>query len=289
MTDKSNIKVFATDLDDTLLHTDLTIAPFDAFMLNKLQQSGVHVVLASGRMCFDIQRTFDKIGLDKTDAYTVGGGGGEVVKVSTSEQLFSKHVSLEAAEIVTKYAKEHNYCAELYFDSTTILGTQTNKHHQYHAWSVNLKDRRVTYEEYLEACKTQRPLKLFIVEDPDIISTKVIPELSQLLPPTERTLITNPFFCEIIPKDGSKSVGLSWLSENVYKCTMANVFTMGDGGNDFEMIRDAGCSAVPSNANAEVKSVAKRVLDWSHEENAVGRAIDDFFFNGEEYPRFKRD
>lgn len=45
-------KVLATDLDNTLLTSEITIAEFDKKMLVELQKCGVNIVMISGLLLF---------------------------------------------------------------------------------------------------------------------------------------------------------------------------------------------------------------------------------------------
>ena len=48
-----SIKIVASDLDDTILRTDLTFHPFDVKMLKEVEARGIHVVFSSGLTTFD--------------------------------------------------------------------------------------------------------------------------------------------------------------------------------------------------------------------------------------------
>ncbi|KAK2959196.1 putative Cof-type HAD-IIB family hydrolase [Blattamonas nauphoetae] len=283
---KNQIKVFAVDLDDTLFQPDLTIAPFDAHMLCKLQQSGVHVAFSSGRMAFDIRPRYISAGLSLDNAYAVGGGGGEVVRLSDKKKVFCSSVDEETIRTMFTYGKEHNFCCEFYSEEGVILYTTDNKAHDYHMSILTIKDVKVSYEEIIERAIKEKPLKLFITEDPETIEHKVIPDIRARLNASSRAIITKPEFCEVLNVDVSKSTALSFYCENILGCTIANCFAMGDGGNDIEMLRDSGFSAAPANSTDGAKAVAKITLPWKNTDNAVGRAIDAVFFDGQEFDKF---
>ena len=43
-------KIAALDLDETLLHSDMTISEYSRNVIRQVQQKGIHVVIATGRM-----------------------------------------------------------------------------------------------------------------------------------------------------------------------------------------------------------------------------------------------
>jgi hydroxymethylpyrimidine pyrophosphatase-like HAD family hydrolase len=100
-----SIKLFACDLDDTLLKNDLSVDKYDKEMLKLLQNIGVKVVLCSGRICFSIKKKFEEIGLDAENTYLVGMGGCEIVKASTMENIYKKTLSLKTLSVIIDYCK----------------------------------------------------------------------------------------------------------------------------------------------------------------------------------------
>ncbi|MGD9605397.1 MAG: Cof-type HAD-IIB family hydrolase [Bacilli bacterium] len=63
---------------------------------------------------------------------------------------------------------------------------------------------------------------------------------------------------DIIPKQASKGRGMIRLVNHL-QMDMANVIAIGDGDNDYEMVRDAGMGVAMGNATEKVKSVAKYI------------------------------
>ncbi len=59
-----NIKLVAIDLDDTLLRDDLTISQFSRDTLQQVQEAGVTVTLATGRMLPSARPYAEQLGFD---------------------------------------------------------------------------------------------------------------------------------------------------------------------------------------------------------------------------------
>ncbi|KAH7830111.1 putative haloacid dehalogenase-like hydrolase [Monocercomonoides exilis] len=276
--------VLATDLDGTLLRSDQSISQFDASMLFKLQEGGVNVVFASGRTSFDVINRYEKLGLRRENAYVIGTAGCEIVKISDRSLLYTNGLTAEVVPIAVDFCKANNYNIEFYYKTTHLVCTKLNKHHDYHARVTDLQTTVISYEEMKERCIKSPPMKFLITEDPELVSTKIIPSLKELLPPSAKPVRTEPFYCEVIPSSEGKAHALEWLCENIFHCSMENVLSVGDSGNDVDMLLSCGGSYCPSNASDAAKEVAKHISTYSNEENCVGQMINSVFFENKYKP-----
>ena len=70
----------------------------------------------------------------------------------------------------------------------------------------------------------------------------------------------SPLFTDVIPRGGSKSVGIDKILES-YGIRLDETMAFGDGGNDITMLKHVGISVAMGNAEDDVKQVAKYVTD----------------------------
>lgn len=71
-------KAVAMDLDDTLLTSDLQISEETKQTLLQCQKDGMHVILASGRPIYAIEKYAKELELEKYGGYIVGFNGAAV-------------------------------------------------------------------------------------------------------------------------------------------------------------------------------------------------------------------
>lgn len=68
----------------------------------------------------------------------------------------------------------------------------------------------------------------------------------------------NPYFCDIIPDDSDKSLGIIRMAE-YFGIHVEQTMAFGDGGNDVGMIRAAGIGVAMGNATEEARNAADHI------------------------------
>ena len=81
-----------------------------------------------------------------------------------------------------------------------------------------------------------------------------------------------PFFVEVLAPNVCKGGTLRKLCEKI-GIGMEDTVAFGDGDNDIDMIRDVGCGIVMVNGRDVVKEVAKRVTEFTNEEDGVAKML----------------
>ena len=81
-------KLLVLDVDGTLLNNQKEISPRTLAALLKVQQMGVHIVLASGRPTNGVMPIAEKLELNHYGGYILSYNGGQIINVQTGELLF---------------------------------------------------------------------------------------------------------------------------------------------------------------------------------------------------------
>ncbi|ORX46210.1 hypothetical protein BCR36DRAFT_585355 [Piromyces finnis] len=91
---------------------------------------------------------------------------------------------------------------------------------------------------------------------------------------------SNINFIEYMPPNTNKGTGLAQLNEylNIKK---EEIIAFGDGGNDIELLQNAGWSVAMENANEKLKSIAKFVTK-SNSEDGVVDVLEKIFLRDEQ-------
>lgn len=84
----------------------------------------------------------------------------------------------------------------------------------------------------------------------------------------------NPLFTDIVPRGGSKQVGMEKLLAH-FGIRREECMAFGDGGNDIPMLRYAGIGVAMGNASEEVKAAADYVTS-SVDEDGIAMALRHF-------------
>ena len=78
-------KLLVLDVDGTLLNNQKEISPRTLAALLKVQQMGVHIVLASGRPTNGVMPIAEKLELNHYGGYILSYNGGQIINVQTGE------------------------------------------------------------------------------------------------------------------------------------------------------------------------------------------------------------
>ncbi|MDL2254794.1 HAD hydrolase family protein, partial [Bacteroidales bacterium OttesenSCG-928-J16] len=84
----------------------------------------------------------------------------------------------------------------------------------------------------------------------------------------------SPLFTDIIPKGGSKWIGIEKVLEH-FGIAPDETMAFGDGGNDVEMLRNAGIGVAMQNAEMGVQQAADYVTT-SVDDDGIANALRHF-------------
>lgn len=107
-------KLLVLDVDGTLLNNQKEISPRTLAALLKVQQMGVHIVLASGRPTNGVMPIAEKLELNHYGGYILSYNGGQIINVQTGELLFEKRIDPEWIPYFEKKAKKNDFAIFTY-------------------------------------------------------------------------------------------------------------------------------------------------------------------------------
>ena len=112
------IKLIASDMDDTLLNCEHKISERNAKAIQSAIDNGVIFMLATGRMYCSARPHALNLGLD-VPLVTYNGA---LVKGSKSGEVFYEHkLNYDTALEVLAYCKEHKYYAQVYIGDDILV------------------------------------------------------------------------------------------------------------------------------------------------------------------------
>ncbi|MGM9760431.1 MAG: HAD-IIB family hydrolase, partial [Parabacteroides sp.] len=85
-------KLLVLDVDGTLLNSQKEISSRTLAALLKVQNMGVHIVLASGRSTNGVMPIAKQLELDKFGGYILSYNGGQIIQASDGKLLFEKRI-----------------------------------------------------------------------------------------------------------------------------------------------------------------------------------------------------
>lgn len=258
-------KLLVLDVDGTLLNDKKEITPRTLAALLKVQQMGVHIVLASGRPTFGVMPLAKALELDHYGGFILSYNGGEIFNVQTGELLYEKRINPEMIGYLEKKAKKNDFAIFTYHQDYIITDKPDNKHILQEA-ALN-KMRVIKADHFAEAIDFS-PCKCMLVGDDQEALTSLENHWTKRLNGVLDVFCSEPWFLEVVPQFINKGNTLGVLMEKL-SILPEEVVAIGDGVCDFTMLQLAGLGIAMGNAQDSVKVCADFVTAGNNEEGVA--------------------
>lgn len=263
-------KLLVLDVDGTLLTDEGLISKRTLAALRKAQQTGVVIVLASGRPLHGLLPLAEKLDLDKYGGYLLAYNGAQIVDMKAKENLLAKSIEKEVFPFIEKEANKHGVAMFTYTDAEVITNDQSNPYIQKEARinGMELKEYRP-----LAAAIDFNPRKCILVNDDLAEIKRLEQEFSMRLDGVMNVFRTEPYFLEIVPELIDKANALGFLLEAL-NMNPAKSLVIGNGVADYSMIQMAGLGVAMGNAIDSVKRCADFVTT-SNNEDGIALVVEE--------------
>lgn len=259
------IKMVATDIDGTILKWSFEFSPEVKKCIKELDESGIKLVLVTGRMHSSTTPVARELGLH-TPIVSYQGG---LIKDESGKTLYQKDLRPEYAKKIIKWARKNNVHLNLYLDDKLYVEHDNEIVKEY--TDGRFIDYTVCSFDDLNIENVNKLLAIDL-KDADKV-TGWVDELSREFPDLYIVKST-PFFCEIGSKDAKKSSGVKFLAD-MWGIKQEEILTIGDQNNDIELLKAGGIKVAMGNATEELKSYADYITDTVENDGFV-KAIEKF-------------
>ena len=115
----SHIQMVAIDCDETLLRSDNTVSEYTKGVLHRLQDKGIRITIATGRM----YQTAKPVGmsLQLGNVPMILFSGGLIQELESGRKLFERTVPLDTVQQIWKIASQYGWHIQSYVDDTATL------------------------------------------------------------------------------------------------------------------------------------------------------------------------
>jgi Cof subfamily protein (haloacid dehalogenase superfamily) len=263
-----------SDFDGTLVNHDGTITTENKQTITAYCENGGKFAISTGRLPGGILRRAQELGLQGAISCCQGS---IILDIQSQEVLYSDSIPNDVSIQI---------CEKL-----ESMGLHV---HAYDLWEYfcNKDDDALKLYERLTQTKanliTDKPLSQLIKEtglrsykflamvDPKD-SAAIIEELSKET--FEGCCVTKSgdYLVEVINAKNSKGTAAAFLSA-YYNVPIEKTVCIGDQWNDIPMIKAAGLGVAVKNADDKLKAQADVVIDYTNEESAVAKVIQQYGF-----------
>lgn len=265
-------KLLVLDVDGTLLNNQKEISPRTLAALLKVQQMGVHIVLASGRPTNGVMPIAEKLELNHYGGYILSYNGGQIINVQTGELLFEKRIDPEWIPYFEKKAKKNDFAIFTYHKDFILTDKPDNK---YVIQEANLNKMQIVGVDNFAEAVDFPPCKCMLASDDEEALIGLENHWKKRLDGVLDAFRSEPYFLEVVPQfiDKGNTLGVLMTKLSVLP---EEVIAIGDGVCDVTMLQLAGVGIAMGNAEDSVKACVDKTTLTNEEEGvavAVERAI----------------
>lgn len=259
-------RLLAIDLDGTLLPPDHIITQRTLDILHRATETGILLVIATGRVPIIIRSLLGKLPLN---APQITSNGATIIDIRTNDIMYEQFIP--ASNVLPAIdALRHLDLQLCYYTSKQLYMEKSFYDTQDSSYLENIAAVAI---DDLAKLSSQPCLKLGAYGDASTMREKRI-QLGNSFAGQLYVTQTSSQWLEILHPDVSKANALKFITK-LLDIRPEEVLAIGDNHNDIEMLRFAGLGIAMGNAHEEVKSVADYVT-LKNTEDGVAVALEKF-------------
>lgn len=254
-------RLLAADMDGTLLNEEGIITDYTEAIIRKVVQLGIVFVPVTGRANPALLKYSNSLPLN---GYAITYNGAEIFNCATNRA--TKKLSIDYAtfkqiiDIGNKYhitmliwCSNELYCNEL---------NDKTEHYQRICGVEPLPIKEIDDLRHLKITKV-----LWYADENTIQTMQVLLQGNSFIS-SINVFKSQPCFLEIVNSDVSKGKTLSFLA-NQLGIPRTEIFAIGDGQNDIDMLEYAGFAIAMGNADPLTKQVCDYITDTNNRDGAA--------------------
>jgi len=268
-----DIRLLVLDIDGTISGESNQVRPAVLEAIRSVQERGIRVAIATGRMFRSAQRFHEVIASDLPIIAYNGAWIQDPVDKKLHRQLsVAADICVDILDYLAAEPWRSQLHIHIYRDDELYVSESNDKIDAYQlrtGCKANLlKDLREIVDH--------SPTKLLAVCHHEGVSEKLVPEVQKRYTP-EQIYCTQSteFYVEFTSPIATKGQAVKFLTEEIMGLKPENVMAIGDNFNDKEMLQYAGIGIAMGNAPDNLKKVADYVTS-SVDEDGVAQAIAHF-------------
>lgn len=261
----TDYRLVAADLDGTLRAEREPFSPRVLAAIQRAQDGGVHVVMATGRMYLTALPFARELGLRSP---IVCDQGATIREWETNAVLFKETLPVHLARQIHAWAPDDLSVVVCMADSF-----YAPRHTDYVKRFVGEYHDHLHIVPDLAQSLDQDPEKIVFVNDIPVTS-RLLVELSDCFGKHAQVVQSYAHYVEITHPGVSKGKAVEWLAQR-WGIAREQVIAIGDQDNDRSMIEWAGLGVAIGNAVESVKAIANYIAP-SASEDGVADVIERF-------------
>ena len=281
------IRLFASDMDGTILKDHSTIHPDNVKMVRYLQEKNIPFIICTGRDFYQASLCLQPANLQ---CPIIGLNGAVIYK---EDGTILKEVTLSHEDTRTLIQKielhqnnwdmmTSNGIYSLHFEEKFAKKVEKFKNNHPELTPAELEEEIMKLRQLFEAIDVSSveevlanpSVKIYKILTSNDEQESALLEIRSFVDTQLPNLVATSSFktnIEVTHKDAQKGIALQYYA-NTLGISMDEVFAIGDNSNDVSMLKLAGYSVAMGNANQEAMATAKYQTD-DNKHGGVAKAI----------------
>jgi Cof subfamily protein (haloacid dehalogenase superfamily) len=258
------VRLIATDLDGTLLRSDMSVSPRTQRALRAVREAGIRIVLVSARGPLGVGRVADEVG---SDGFAICSNGAIVLDLASRAVIRHRRLAADVAVQMVRGLRAvlPNVCFATEIEAAFGLEPAFKG-----AWGDWEPPEGTRYADALELVTA--PVTKLMARDATCSVDDLAAAAREVAGDSAAVAISGKWVVEISAAGVNKAAALKELAAE-YGIDRADVVAFGDYPNDLPMLEWAGYSFAPANAHPDVLSQVDEVTE-SNDDDGVALAIE---------------
>ncbi len=284
-------KLAAIDLDGTMLNQYGIVTQRTKQAIERAQQRGIEVIIASGRPMDSIKAIAEEI---KSEKYFISGNGAIIYDIQNDEIIYENTLKKQKTLDIIKICEENSIYYNIYTEKEIIAKNLQCNVLYYHKENLNKEEKNKTHINIVENIydyivdRDEKVVKITICDNNQVIFNSIMRKLKEIeeievleVSHMSRKIIRQGsvevpieyFYTEISAQNVDKWNAIEFLKEKMQIKT-EEIVAIGDNVNDKKMIENAGLGIAMGESTPVIKEVANQITG-SNNEDGVAQALDD--------------
>ena len=271
-------RLVAIDLDGTMLNQYGLVTQRTKEAIKNAQESGIEVVIASGRPTDSVKTIAQEINSNK---YFISGNGAIIYDITNDEIIYENTLKKQKVLDIIKICEENSIYYNIYTEKEILAKSLQCNVLYYYKENLNKDEKNKTQINIVEniynyiSNRDEKVVKITICDNHQVIFNSIMRKLKEIseievleVSHMSRKIIKQGtedvpieyFYTEISAKNVDKWNAIEFLKEKM-KIEKNEIIAIGDNMNDKIMIENAGLGIAMGESTPVIKEIADVVTD----------------------------
>ncbi len=253
-------KAAAFDLDDTLLHDDLSVSSRTVDIFQRLQRSGFIFIAASGRTRMSMQPFLLTL---NCVSFCIACNGALIYNQYNGEILHQEMLPVDLCHEIAHFGAEHACYMQTYSDDRFYFNHFSEYSKKYAAASLLVGEHVGDLTKFIQEPRS----KILMIADENKISG-MLKEARKRFMGRASVTCSKACYLEFNPLQATKGNALRKCAEMLHIST-EDILAFGDSLNDQSMLEIAGRSVAVANARPEILELCDDICPSNQEDGVA--------------------